>query len=112
MDLDWAAARLGWEVTKGLTLAGVALYAWWRTRDRVTHQAIAELRDRIVFAEKEIAQRTGFTHLEDLKREVSQTNTQLAQVSAKLEAQTQLLGRVHEWLLQHASDNLRERRER
>ncbi len=109
MDIDWGAARLGWEVVKAAILAAVAVYAWWRTRDRVTQDTLEEFRDRIVISEKEIAKRTEFTHLEDLKREVSQTNTQLAQVSAKLEAQTALLGRVHEWLLSHASTQRLER---
>jgi phosphoglycerate-specific signal transduction histidine kinase len=118
MDLtDWGAWRLGWDVVQGMAIAGVALYTWWQNRQRVSTKLINAVRaacmsrvdvtegrvdrieSRLHQIDRSIDARPEFEHFDDLRRELSDSNQKLGELSARLDATTRLLDRLHEYLL-------------
>ncbi|TGG92518.1 DUF2730 family protein [Natronospirillum operosum] len=104
--VDANTARLIWDVTQTIIMAIIAIYVWWTTRTRATTSAIQKVDERVTEVqshvdrvESAVSNRPGHDDLEKLRNEVSSTNRHLAQVSAELQATTQLLGRLHEYLL-------------
>ncbi|CAP44755.1 DUF2730 family protein [Bordetella petrii] len=106
-EVDWGAARLGWDVLQTGITAAIALYVWWTGRSRATTDAIDQVDDRVTKTqqrldrvEQTLENRPGYADLHAVRAEMAQTNRKLAEVSAQLLGATNLLNRLHDYLLQ------------
>lgn len=106
MNIDWGAARLFWDIGQALVLVVLSAYAWWGRRNRASESTIRDINHRLDGAEKKIAQveqavnsRPDHGDLERLRQEMSETNRLLAEMSASQRATTQLVNRLHDYLL-------------
>ncbi|KXA72505.1 MULTISPECIES: DUF2730 family protein [Alcaligenaceae] len=105
--VDWGAARLFWDVLQTGITAAIAVYVWWTGRSRATTDAIDRVDDRVTQVQQRLDRvehtlesRPGYADLDALRAEVAQTNRKLAEVSAQLVGTTNLLNRLHDYLLQ------------
>jgi aminoglycoside phosphotransferase (APT) family kinase protein len=104
MTFDVGIWKLIWDITQALILVAIGFYTWWQTRERVTREAIAEIDRRLHQIDRAIDGRPEFTHFDGLRDQLAENNQRLSEVSARLEATTALLNRLHDYLLHDRSD--------
>lgn len=106
-SVDWSAARLGWDVVQAIIMAAIGVYVWWTGRSRATTEAIdrvdervSQTQTRLDRVEHTLENLPGHGDLDALRVEMAHTNRKLAEVSAQLVGTTNLLNRLHDYLLQ------------
>lgn len=104
--INWAAAKLLFDVTQALFMAGVAVYVYWTNKHRATGTAITQVNDRLDEVDKHVSRleqtlenRPGYSEIDALRSELAEMNRGMAQISAQMQSTTALLGRLHEYLL-------------
>lgn len=105
--INWAAAKVLFDVGQALFMGGVAAYVYWSNKHRATGTAIAEVHVRIDEVDRHVsrleqalANRPGYGEIDKLRAEMAEMNRGMAQVSAQLQSTTALLNRLHEYMLQ------------
>ena len=98
-SIDLGVVRFAWDVLQTLVVVCVAFYTWWQGRERASRKALSDLEVRVNEIDRKLDGRPAFSHFDDLRDELAQNNRQLAEVSARLEATTKLLDRLHGFLL-------------
>ncbi|NVF15982.1 MULTISPECIES: DUF2730 family protein [Vreelandella] len=104
--INWAAAKLFFDIAQAVLMGGVAVYVWWTNRTRATGTAITQVNKRIDEVDKHVSSleqtlenRPGYTEIEALRSELAEMNRGMAQISAQMQSTTALLNRLHEYLL-------------
>lgn len=110
MDINWDAAKVVWDVGQSAVVVAVSAYVWWTGRNRASESTIREINRRldgvdgkIVAMEQTIARQPGHQDLEELRDEIAQTNRLLAEIGASQRHMSQLVNRLHDYLLTERS---------
>ncbi|MCL7931626.1 DUF2730 family protein [Halomonas llamarensis] len=104
--INWAAAKLFFDIVQALFMAGVAVYVYWTNKHRATGSAIEQVNTRLDEVDKHVSRleqtldnRPGYSEIEALRGELAEMNRGMAQVNAQMQSTTALLNRLHEYLL-------------
>lgn len=110
MDINWDAAKVVWDVGQTVVLVVFSGYVWWSNRNRASESTINAINRRldgvdgkIVSMEQTIARQPGHQDLEELRDEIAQTNRLLAEIGASQRHMSQVVNRLHDYLLTERS---------
>lgn len=105
--INWAAAKVLFDVLQALFMVLVTIYVWWTNKHRATGTAIRAMNERLDGVDRHVSQleqaikhRPRHDDLDKLRAEMAQTNRGLAELGAQLQGTTALLNRLHDYLLQ------------
>tara|TARA_B100000700_G_scaffold243998_1_gene272049 strand:- start:2439 stop:2789 length:351 start_codon:yes stop_codon:yes gene_type:complete len=105
-SINWAAAKVLFDVVQALFIVGVAVYTWWANKHRATSTALSDVHERLDEVDRHVARidqtldsRPGYSEIDTLRSELAEMNRGMAQISAQMQSTTALLNRLHEYLL-------------
>lgn len=110
MDINWSAVKVIWDVGQALVVVAFSFYVWWSNRNRASESTIHDINRRldgvdgkIAQMEQTIARQPGHKDLEELRDEMAETNRLLAEINATQRATSNLVNRLHDYLLTERS---------
>ncbi|NVE91557.1 DUF2730 family protein [Vreelandella titanicae] len=106
--INWAAAKLFFDILQALILAGVSIYVWWINRTRATGKAITttnvridDVEKRMVNLEHQVERLPDHEDIEKLQEQMTKTNLLLAEISAGQKAMANQVNRMDDYLMNH-----------
>ncbi|AQU83236.1 MULTISPECIES: DUF2730 family protein [unclassified Halomonas] len=104
--INWAAAKLLFDILQALLMCVMAVYIYWLNKHRATGTAISKLNERVDDVDKHLSRleqtldnRPGYSEIDQLRSEMATMNRGVAELSASMNASNALLNRLHEYLL-------------
>lgn len=104
--INWAAAKVLFDVIQALVMVGVAIYVWWTNKHRATSTALRKVNERIDRVDQHVGRlehtlenRPGYSEIDQLRAEMATMNRGVAELAAQMQASNSLLNRLHEYLL-------------
>lgn len=104
--INWAAAKVLFDILQGLLTGVMAVYIYWLNKHRASQTAIKETHKRIDGVEKQVSRLEhqverlpDHADLRKLQGQMTNTNVLLAEISASQKATAQQVGRMSDYLM-------------
>ena len=104
--INWAAAKLLFDVLQALFMGVMAAYGYWLNKHRASQTAIKETHTRIDGVEKKVVnlehkveRLPDHEDIEKLQEQMARTNVLLAEISANQKSTSVQVNRINDYLL-------------
>ena len=104
--INWAAAKLLFDVLQALFMGVMAAYVYWLNKHRASQTAIKETHTRIDGVEKKVVnlehkveRLPDHEDIEKLQEQMARTNVLLAEISANQKSTSAQVNRINDYLL-------------
>ena len=104
--INWAAAKLLFDVLQALFMGVMAAYVYWLNKHRASQSAIKETHQRIDGVEKQVVnlehkveRLPDHADLNKLQEQMTQTNLLLAEISTSQKAMARQVNRMDDYLM-------------
>lgn len=104
--INWAAAKLLFDVLQALFMGVMAVYVYWLNKHRASQTAIKGTHDRIDGVEKKVVnlehkmeRLPNHEDLNKLQEQMARTNVLLAEINASQKATSAQVNRMNDYLM-------------
>lgn len=104
--INWAAAKLLFDILQALFMGAMAIYIYWLNKHRASQTAIKGTHDRIDVVEKKVVnlehkmdRLPSHEDLNKLQEQMARTNVLLAEINASQKATSAQVNRMNDYLM-------------
>ncbi|MGR6871224.1 hypothetical protein ACU6U9_02700 [Pseudomonas sp. HK3] len=97
-ELDYSAMRFWWDIIQSVSVIGIAIYVWLKSRSQVNTNRIEEIEKEMVQLDKRLEKAVGHKDLEGIHIRLGGISRDLSKLEGEFKSNSELLSRIDNYI--------------